>query len=139
MAANQFLTSINNEIPEFTNTSYAQNLATLSNLVLVLFSQDRTVVPKESAWFGSYAPADESEGDSTLVPMRQQPLYTEDRIGLKTLDKKGAVTLTACEGEHMQITQDCWEPLVREFVGGIDHDDLVLYISRPEDVLVVQN
>lgn len=136
LSANHFLTSINNEVSEFSNSSYAENLSTLNNLVLVLFSQDKTVVPKESAWFGSYAPTHEDTGDATLIPMRQQPLYTEDRIGLRTLDKRGGVALKACEGEHMQITKDCWEPLVQEFVGGTDRGIMALH---PEDVLVIQN
>lgn len=96
----------------------------------MLFSEDQTVVPKESAWFGSYAPKDEGSGDeATLIPMRLQDLYTEDRIGLKTLDEKGAVVLKTCEGEHMQITKDCWEPLVKEFVGGTNHHDAILRVQ----------
>lgn len=79
-------------------------------------------MPKESAWFGSYAT---SEGDSgtamgtkSVVPMRLQPTYLADTFGLRTLDEAGGVSLEICTGEHMQITQDCWEPLVRRYVGG---------------------
>lgn len=135
LEANHFLPSINNEIPSNRNESYARNLASLDNLVLVLFNRDKTVVPKESAWFGSEALSD--EGDTHLsfqsmensgqlqlstappiaiIPMRLQPLYTEDWIGLRTLDEKGGVILETCEGEHMQMN-DCWESLVRRFVG----------------------
>jgi palmitoyl-protein thioesterase len=141
LETNHFLTSINNEIADTRNKTYAHNLATLETLVLVLFERDKTVVPKESAWFGSEV-ADEEDigstlsygyGDSesrqiqlganpspstTIIPMRQQPLYTEDWIGLRELDKKGAVVLETCEGEHMQLG-DCWERLVKKFAGGI--------------------
>ncbi|KAH8119193.1 palmitoyl-protein thioesterase [Phellopilus nigrolimitatus] len=122
---NKFLTSINNEIPTTVNQTYAANLATLSNLVLILFSEDKTVVPKESAWFGSYAPPEEDESDmisairaKTILPMRLQPTYLADTFGLRKLDERGAVVLEICEGEHMQIAQECWEPLVRRYVGG---------------------
>ena len=142
LESNHFLTSINNEIADTRNETYAHNLATLETLVLVLFKRDKTVVPKESAWFGSEA-ADDEEGirstllngygdsesgqfqlgaapwpSTTITPMRQQPLYTEDWIGLRELDKKGAVVLETCEGEHMQLG-DCWERLVKKFAGGI--------------------
>lgn len=137
LESNQFLTSINNEIADTRNKTYACNLATLDTLVLVLFKHDKTVVPKESAWFGSEAIKEEDietpletdyEGSvfrqtrlnansTTIIPMRQQPLYTEDRIGLRKLDEKGAVVLETCEGEHMQLG-DCWERLVKKFVGG---------------------
>ncbi|KAI0062827.1 alpha/beta-hydrolase [Artomyces pyxidatus] len=119
LASNHFLASINNELPEARNSSYAKRLTTLEHLVLVIFAQDKTVVPKESAWFGSYAvPEDEDDEDDTIVPMKAQPLYEEDWIGLRQLDERGAVVLDSCDGEHMQMTTDCWEPLVKLYVGG---------------------
>ena len=118
LASNKFLTSINNELDETINKTYAENLATLQTLVLVLFSEDQTVVPKESSWFGSYAPPEDDEVEKTIIPMRLQPLYKEDRIGLRTLDERGGVVLKACAGEHMELSTSCWRPLVRKYVGG---------------------
>ncbi|KAJ7928596.1 palmitoyl-protein thioesterase [Mycena leptocephala] len=126
-SANHFLTSINNEIAETRNETYARNLASLNKLVLVIFSEDKTVVPKESAWFGSEVvddelmPTDDAPqrvlaDERILVPMHEQPLYEEDWIGLRELDERGGVVFAECKGEHMQIT-DCWEELVREFAG----------------------
>ena len=119
LAANKFLADINNEIPDTHNATYAKNLATLNKLVLVLFSKDVTVVPKESAWFGSYAPSDETfPGDRTVIPMRMQELYVHDTIGLRKLDEREGVVFKVCQGVHMQMTDDCWRPLVEVFVGG---------------------
>lgn len=95
-------------------------------LVLVIFTEDKTVVPKESAWFGSeavdeFASRDQQvfgEADKTIVPMRLQPLYQEDWIGLRKLDERGGVVFDACVGEHMQMG-DCWQELVRKYVGGL--------------------
>lgn len=126
-SANHFLTSINNELAEYRNETYARNLASLNKLVLVLFTEDQTVVPKESSWFGSEVVLDDlafiSDGkqrvladERILVPMHGQPLYQEDWIGLRELDERGGVVFSECEGEHMQIG-DCWEELVREFAG----------------------
>lgn len=87
-----------------------------------MFSNDTTVVPKESGWFGSYLPAENiasAQSDPLpIVPMRKQPLYTEDWIGLKTLDERGAVVELICDGPHMHIARACWEPLVKQYVGG---------------------
>ncbi|KAK7051405.1 hypothetical protein VNI00_004905 [Paramarasmius palmivorus] len=133
LESNKFLTSINNEIPETRNETYAQNLASLDNLVLVLFTSDITVVPKESAWFGSEVIEDDeleyqdaahqevfSSGvrktDRVTLPMHLQPLYTEDWIGLRKLDERGGVVFDICEGAHMQIGE-CWERLVRQWTG----------------------
>ena len=127
LATSTFLAPINNEPEDRRNATYARNLVSLSNLVLVLFSADKTVVPKESSWFGSYAPNEESSwwpwSEKPIVPMRLQPLYTEDWIGLRTLDKAGRVALETCQGEHMQLSDDCWRPLVERFVGEVLSDN----------------
>ena len=124
LAVNHFLTSINNEVPATRNTTYAAHLAQLETLVLVLFERDRTVVPKESAWFGSYAPPppEDTEGvlegeEEKIVPMREQPLYKEDWIGLRALDEHGRVVLESCDSEHMHLSTECWKPLVEKYVG----------------------
>lgn len=137
LESNHFLTSINNEIADARNETYVHNLASLETLVLVLFNRDKTVVPKESAWFGSEAVNESDDirpetsqqsgqiqlgairvSSKTIIPMRLQPLYTEDWIGLRTLDERGAVVFEICEGEHMQLG-DCWERLIRTFAGGV--------------------
>ncbi|KAI0790670.1 alpha/beta-hydrolase [Abortiporus biennis] len=119
LSSNHFLTDINNELDESVNETYAENLSSLNKLILVLFSEDKTVVPKETSWFGSYAPPeDHDDYGKTIIPMRLQTLYTEDRIGLKTLDERGDVVLETCEGEHMQLSTGCWRPLVNTYVGG---------------------
>ncbi|KAF9227294.1 palmitoyl-protein thioesterase [Gyrodon lividus] len=142
MSSGSFLADINNEVllPSSRKETYTENLASLHNFVLVLFAEDKTVVPKESAWFGSEAPPEQdvlfssrpvlgSDPDQepldrslhvqekTIVPMKLQPLYTEDWIGLRTLDERGAVVLATCPGEHMQLA-GCWEDLVGKWIGG---------------------
>ncbi|TFK44545.1 Alpha/Beta hydrolase protein [Crucibulum laeve] len=132
LKANHFLTSINNEIPESRNQTYSHRLASLDNLILVIFTKDKTVVPKESAWFGSEAVEDEDlasldgstqtalqsrSADKTIIPMRLQPLYLEDWIGLRELDERGGIAFESCDGEHMQMN-GCWEHLVQKYAGG---------------------
>lgn len=112
------------------NQTYARNLASLNKLVLAIFTEDKTVVPKESAWFGSeeissdsgsvsYRPSDQqplSTLEKTIIPMRLQPLYIEDWIGLRELDERGDVLFASCNGEHMQMS-DCWEDLIVHYAG----------------------
>jgi palmitoyl-protein thioesterase len=127
LEANHFLTSINNEIPESRNETYARGLASLNKLVLVLFDSDQTVFPKETSWFGSeavvdeYANADQTllRSRTTIIPMREQPLYVEDWIGLRTLDERGGVVFETCKGRHMQIG-NCWEYLVQNYTGTVE-------------------
>lgn len=135
MSSSSFLADINNEVllPSARKQSYVENLASLQHLILVLFAEDETMVPKESAWFGSEAPPEQNlhyisdrlpeqkylgqhVQEKTIVPMKLQPLYTEDWIGLRTLDERGAVVLVTCPGRHMQLT-GCWEDLAEKWIG----------------------
>ncbi|KAI0267048.1 alpha/beta-hydrolase [Gloeopeniophorella convolvens] len=121
LEVNRFLADINNEVPAARNATYAPRLSALEHLVLVGFARDRTVVPKESPWFGSWAPPAEEDGrapQKTIVLMREQPLYIEDWIGLRALDEAGRVVLAICPGEHMELAFVCWQPLIERYVGG---------------------
>lgn len=109
---NNFLPDINNEYSA-KNKLYRDNLASLDNLVLVMFDNDTTVVPRESAWFGFY-------DGTALVPLRDQPIYQQDWIGLKALDKKGALVLDTASGGHMQFTLEWFkEHIVDKYLAGV--------------------
>jgi len=110
------------------NGTYKNNLVSLSHLVLVMFKQDKTVIPKESAWFGAEVVTEDSRVEASqtplsttmergIIPMRMQPIYLENWIGLRDLDDRGAIIFEECDGEHMHLG-DCWKPLVRKFAGG---------------------
>ena len=48
------------------------------------------VIPRESEWFGAF----QDGGEAFVVPMSQQPIYTEDWIGLKELNATGRLIQT---------------------------------------------
>ncbi|KAG8754506.1 hypothetical protein FRC14_005009 [Serendipita sp. 396] len=139
LRSNRFLADINNEAREepdpdnraskqaLKNTTYATNLASLDNFVMVLFNQDQTVIPKESAWFGSYEIPSDDDGTTdppAIIHMRRQPLYKEDWIGLRTLDEQEKVFMVVCNGEHMRLEEACWLPIVERWTGDIDMDEV---------------
>ena len=93
-----FLADINNERQGgVKNQQYKTNLASLSNLVLFRFTNDTTVVPRDSAWFSFF-------NGSSLVPLEEQALYKEDWIGLQELDVTGRLELKEIEGPHMHFS-----------------------------------
>lgn len=105
----------------------------------MLFEKDDTVVPKESSWFGSYAPQDSSSGEfaKVSIPLRLQPLYLNDTIGLKTLDERGGLALESCPGRHMEIS-NCWRPLVEKYIGGsIDNVSEEIHAVSGQDVIQI--
>ncbi|XP_043206179.1 palmitoyl-protein thioesterase 1-like [Amphibalanus amphitrite] len=97
----QFLADINNE-RDVKNETYKENLNKLENLVLVMFSNDTMVVPRESSHFGFYALGQ----DQVVVPLQQTPIYTEDYLGLQQLDADGKLAMLETEGDHLQFSID---------------------------------
>eukprot|EP00090_Calanus_glacialis_P001930 TRINITY_DN11436_c0_g1_i1.p1 TRINITY_DN11436_c0_g1~~TRINITY_DN11436_c0_g1_i1.p1 ORF type:complete len:310 (-),score=86.91 TRINITY_DN11436_c0_g1_i1:27-929(-) len=96
----KFLAEINNEKTE-KNASYAINLAKLENFVLVKHTEDSMVEPRESEHFEFYVPG---QAD-VILPLRESPIYVEDRIGLKALDEAGKLHFMEVEGDHLQFSR----------------------------------
>ncbi|KAG2238977.1 hypothetical protein Bca4012_023759 [Brassica carinata] len=98
----KFLPKLNNERPNERNSTYKERFTSLQNLVLVMFEGDKIVVPKETCLFGFYP-----DGATTpLLPPQQTKLYTEDWIGLKTLDDAGKVKFVGVPGDHLEMAHD---------------------------------
>lgn len=104
-----FLADINNE-RVLKNQTYAENMKKLDNFVMYLFSEDTTVVPKESGWFYEVNGTDVTE-------LRRRALYKEDWLGLKSLDERGALHFKTTEGGHMSLSSKLLSEVFKEFLG----------------------
>ncbi|XP_074269100.1 uncharacterized protein LOC141592366 [Silene latifolia] len=97
-----FLPKVNNEKPGERNSTYKKRFSSLDNLILIMSEQDNVLVPKETSWFGYYP-----DGAYTpLLPAQKTKLYTEDWIGLKTLDDAGRVKFVKVTGGHLGISDE---------------------------------
>jgi palmitoyl-protein thioesterase len=92
-----FLADVNNEREE-KNATYAKNLASLENLVMYMFEDDVTVIPKESGWFAQVNATSEE-----VTWLKDRTIYKEDWIGLKKLDEKGGLKFDTMPGGHMTL------------------------------------
>uniref|UniRef100_A0A6N2N7F4 Palmitoyl-protein thioesterase 1 n=1 Tax=Salix viminalis TaxID=40686 RepID=A0A6N2N7F4_SALVM len=97
----RFLPKLNNEIPERRNTTYKKRFSSLKNLVLIMFENDSILIPKETSWFGYYPDG----AFKPIVPVKETKLYTEDWIGLRTLDEAGRVHFVNVSGAHLGISK----------------------------------
>ena len=93
-----FLADVNNE-REVKNATYKENMKKLERFAMYMFSEDKTVVPKESAWFSEF---NATTGKETKLKDRQ--LYKEDWIGLKWLDERNKLEFPTTKGGHMELT-----------------------------------
>jgi len=108
-----FLANINNQGLK-KNETYKDNLEKLENLVLVKFSEDTVVDPKGSEWFNWFA----NSSSTSMTPLQQTPLYQEDWIGLKTLDKSSKLHLLSVDGDHLQLDQKSLDHIIETYLHG---------------------
>jgi len=106
-----FLADVNNE-RELKNQTYKANLEKLERFVMYMFADDTTVVPKESSFFAEVNGTDVQE-------LRDRVLYKEDWLGLKTLDKKGALEFKITEGGHMSLSDKLLKDVFKGYYGPI--------------------
>ncbi|XP_076655703.1 palmitoyl-protein thioesterase 1 [Halictus rubicundus] len=95
-----FLSDINNEL--HINQTYINNLQKLQTMVLVRFDNDTVVTPRETEWFGFYAPGQAKE----IQTLEQTDLYREDRLGLKALDDSGKIHFLSVPGNHLEFSEE---------------------------------
>lgn len=97
-----FLPKLNNEHPHQRNDTYKERFTSLQNLVLIMFEHDTVLIPKETSWFGFYPDG----AFSPILAPQQTKFYSEDWIGLKTLDEAGRVKYIQVAGNHLGISTD---------------------------------
>ncbi|KAF8941597.1 hypothetical protein BGZ58_005547 [Dissophora ornata] len=113
---NIFLPDINNE-REVKNAMYKKRLTSINNLVMFMFTEDITVRPKETAWFGF------SDETGDIVDLEEQDQYKEDWLGLRTMDEAGKLVFDIMEGEHMQFSlEDFMEKITIPYLLEIEDD-----------------
>ncbi|TXG74547.1 hypothetical protein ES288_1Z034500v1 [Gossypium darwinii] len=98
----RFLPKLNNELPHERNSTYKERFIRLQNLVLIMFEHDTVLIPKETSWFGYYP----NGAFKPVVRPQETKLYSEDWIGLKTLDDAGKVHYVNVSGGHLGISKE---------------------------------
>ncbi|XP_062174399.1 uncharacterized protein LOC133879714 [Alnus glutinosa] len=122
----KFLPKLNNEIGSTRNSTYKERFASLQNLVLIMFEQDTVLVPKETSWFGYYPDG----AFDPLLPAQETLLYTEDWIGLKTLDEAGKVKFINVSGNHLQISRSDMKEYIVPYLE--DEDEASEHMMRSQ-------
>ncbi|XP_077991411.1 palmitoyl-protein thioesterase 1-like [Glandiceps talaboti] len=105
-----FLADINQE--NVVNMTYKANLQKLNGLILVQFTRDTMVVPKESEWFGFYKPGQAKD----VYKLQDSPLYTEDKLGLKAMNEAGKVKFLASPTDHLRFTDEFFKSNILQYL-----------------------
>lgn len=77
-----------------------ERFTSLNGVMLVKFTEDVTVFPKESEWFQAVDPADMK----TVIPLHDSDFWKQDYIGLAKLDAESKVQWIEIAGGHLQFS-----------------------------------
>lgn len=100
LKSSNFLADINNERSD-KNSTYKKNIIKLERFALYMFKDDKTVVPKQSAWF-----AELNSTIKAVIKLQDRKIYKEDWIGLRWLDERKRLEFLTTPGEHMQLDSE---------------------------------
>jgi len=106
-----FLADVNNE-REVKNATYKENMKKLDRFAMYMFKDDKTVVPKESAYFSEVNTTSEK-----VTGLRDRKMYMEDWIGLRWLDEEKKLEFREVDGEHMQLTEEVLVDAFQRYFG----------------------
>ena len=112
-----FLADVNNE-RSVKNATYAENIARLNKFVMYMFADDKTVVPKQSAWFAEY-----NKTSKVVTPLAERTMYKEDWLGLRKLAEKGGLVFDLLKGEHMRFSDKDLKNVLKEYFGPVRIDE----------------
>ncbi|XP_026737931.1 lysosomal thioesterase PPT2 homolog [Trichoplusia ni] len=98
-----YLPYINNHITSAKSDDFKNNFLKLKRLVLIGGPDDNVITPWQSSQFGYY------DANETVIEMKGQNIYQEDRIGLRALDLSGRLHLVTVPGVnhfswHMNVS-----------------------------------
>ncbi|KAI9783814.1 MAG: Palmitoyl-protein thioesterase 1 [Geoglossum umbratile] len=104
-----FLADINNERAS-KNKAYAANLASLDKFAMYMFTEDTTMIPKESAWFAEF-----NRTSGIVTPLQQRDIWIEDWIGLRKLGEKDGLDFWTAKGRHMNLDDKILTKAFKEY------------------------
>ena len=80
---------------------------------MLKYTEDDTVVPRDSSWFEFYAPGQDTE----ILPLEESRIYVEDWIGLRELDETGRLVFLSEEAGHVDSDDDFFaEEIVQKYL-----------------------
>lgn len=94
-----YLKYVNNELIK--DLDYFNRFISLNKFVMIMFTKDETLVPKESAWFWDIEPK-----TGTMIPFENTDSYKYDLIGLKTLNEAGKIDFLSIDDLHLKMSDD---------------------------------
>jgi len=94
-----FLADLNNE-KEVKNQEFKKRFLELEKVLLIKFTKDTMIIPKETAHFRFY------NKNSQVEDLEKSQFYQEDYLGLKQLIQENKIQFLDLEGDHLNFSRD---------------------------------
>jgi palmitoyl-protein thioesterase len=94
-----FLADLNNERSE-KNESYKNRFLELEKVLLIKFTEDTMVIPRETSHFRFY------NQENKIEELETTQFYKDDFIGVRQLVEENKIQFLDLEGEHLNFTQE---------------------------------
>lgn len=91
-----------NNVGATKNPQYVARMKALDAVVLVMFSKDTMIIPKETAHFGYYSDSNKK----SITNLEDSNIIKEDLIGMASLVAAGKVHKHEVDGDHLQFSMD---------------------------------
>eukprot|EP00397_Hematodinium_sp_SG-2012_P008757 GEMP01008826.1.p1 GENE.GEMP01008826.1~~GEMP01008826.1.p1 ORF type:complete len:710 (+),score=163.91 GEMP01008826.1:60-2189(+) len=127
LAQNRFLPNINNE-GDHKNPSFASNLKSLKNYVLVEAMKDTVVRPRVSEQHGYLKWGEKPDGETELLVDTEA--YKNDWLGLKTLKESNRLHRLQFDGDHVAWSDEFWNTKILPFLK--PEEDVKTLLQREE-------
>lgn len=107
-----FLPKLNNEENQHSDfaTLRSNRWGDLNGALMVMFSEDTMIYPKETAWF------QQLDKKGNVLPLNGTDFYNKDFIGLKALNEAGKAKFSEVKGDHLQFTKEDIENVLIPFL-----------------------
>lgn len=99
-AGSVFLPHIDNEDDDTTSADRKARFSALNGALLMMFTEDTMVYPKESEWF------QQLDMDGNVQPLEDSDFYKNDVLGVKALNEAGKIQFVSVVGDHLQFSAD---------------------------------
>lgn len=68
--------------------------------MLVMFTEDSMIAPKETAWF------QQEDAQGNIMALEDSDFYRNDILGIRFLKEHGKLTFVEIAGEHLRFTEE---------------------------------
>lgn len=100
LSGSVFLPFLNNEEANDTEApARKERFTALNGALLMMFTEDSMVYPKESEWF------QQLDQDGNLMPLEDSDFYKNDQLGVKALNEAGKIQFVSVVGDHLQFSE----------------------------------